>query len=82
MPNDTHLDSAEGTSTASTRLSTSPPPPPYTEEYSQHSTTTTTTRLPNNLNLSSVAEQTIQQINEVKKKSLGICILYTRQAAY
>jgi hypothetical protein len=42
-------------------LATSPPPPPYTpDEYSQHPTS-----LPDNLNLSRLAEQTLQQINDV-----------------
>jgi hypothetical protein len=56
MPNDTCLTSEE-TSSPSTM---SGPPPPYTDDYPQHPT-----RLPNNLNLSRLAEQTIQQINEV-----------------
>lgn len=46
---------------ASLTLQAGPPPPPYSpDEYPEHPP-----RLPDNLNLGQLAEQTLQQINEV-----------------
>jgi hypothetical protein len=46
---------------ASSTLATGPPPPPYTpDEYPQHPS-----GLPDSLNLSRLAEQTLRQINDV-----------------
>lgn len=46
---------------ASLTLQAGPPPPPYSpDEYPEHPP-----RLPDNLNLSQLAEQTLHQINEV-----------------
>lgn len=51
MPNDDSL------TLQKTRPDSGPPPPPYTDEYPA--------RLPNNLVLSRLAEDSIQQINPV-----------------